>query len=388
MDLMRAKQLVTRGRMSRREFVQLALAAGIAVPTALKLFDAAALAQAKRGGSFKVGIGHGSTTDTLDPALWTNSFSASIGLGICGAALTAVDASNSVVPHLAESFEPADSAKKWIFKLRKGSTFHNGKAVTANDVVDTYNYHRAEGSKSAVKSVLAPVTDVKADGPETVLFTLTNGSADFPYIASDYHLPIYPAKDGSISWEKGESAGPYILDYFEPGIRISGKRNPNYFKTDAAWFDDVEMLSIVDVAARTNALTSGRVHYIDRFDLKTIGMLKQNPEIDITNLTGLGHYCAPMNVTVPPFDNVDVRLALKWALDREQIVKKVLYGYGTPGNDDPIAPIIKFASNRSRCSSSIPRKRNSISARPGCRRSRSTSRRRTRPSRAPSTPPC
>ena len=344
MDLMRAKQLVTQGRMSRRDFVQLALAAGIAVPTALKLFTAAALAQPKRGGSFKVGLGHGSTTDTLDPALWTNTFSASIGLGVCGAALTAVDASNSVVPHLAESFEPAEGAKKWIFKLRNGSTFHNGKTVTADDVVATYNYHRSEGSKSAVKSILSPIEEITADGPETVLFTLKSGSADFPYIASDYHLPIYPSKDGKISWEKGESAGPYVLDAFEPGIRVSGKRNPNYFKTDAAWFDDVEMLSILDVAARTNALTSGSVHYIDRCDLKTIGMLEQNPEVKITNITGLGHYCMPMNVTVPPFDNVDVRLALKWAFDRDQVLKKVLYGYGTPGNDNPIAPIMKFAS--------------------------------------------
>lgn len=345
MDLTRAQRLVSKRRMSRRDFMQAALAAGLSVGAASQLFISAARAEPKRGGSFKLGIGHGSTTDTLDPAQWTNTFSASIGLGISGAPLTEIDAKNNVAPHLAESFEPADGAKKWVFKLRKGSTFHNGKDVTADDVVATFNYHRAEGSKSAVKSVLAPIEDIKADGPDTVIFFLSSGSADFPYIASDYHLPIYPSEGGKISWEKGESAGPYVLDAFEPGVRVSGKRNPNYFKTDAAWFDDVEMLSIVDVAARTNALTSGAVHYIDRCDLKTISLLEQDPEIKITTITGLGHYVAPMNVTVPPFDNVDVRTALKWAFNRDEIVKKILYGYGTPGNDDPIAPIMKFASN-------------------------------------------
>lgn len=348
MDLRRAKHLVAMGRMSRREFIQTAIAAGLSVAAANLLFVSAAHAEPKRGGSFKAGIGHGSTTDTLDPALWTNTFSASIGLGICGAQLTEIDATNNVVPNLAESFEPTDGAKTWVFKLRKGATFHSGKTVTADDVVATYNYHRADNSKSAVKSLLQPLADIKADGPETVLFTLNSGNADFPYMTSDYHLPIYPAKDGgSIAWEKGDSAGAYVLDAFEPGIRVSGKRNPNYFKNDAAWFDDVEMLSIVDVAARTNALTSGAVHYMDRCDLKTLNLLQQNADLKITNITGLGHYVAPMNVTVPPFDNVDVRTALKWAFDRDEVVKKILYGYGTAGNDDPIAPTMKFASNPS-----------------------------------------
>jgi peptide/nickel transport system substrate-binding protein len=188
---------------------------------------------------------------------------------------------------------------------------------------------------------------VKADGAATIIFTLREASADFPYITSDYHLPIYPAKDGGngIAWEKGESAGPYVIASFEPGVRLTGKRNANYHKSDAAWFDDVELLSIVDVAARTNALSSDEVHYIDRCDLKTLDLLKQNPDVKITDLTGFGHYVAPMNVTVAPFDNLDVRLALKWAINREDILKKVLLGYGTLGNDNPIAPIMKFATN-------------------------------------------
>ena len=74
-------------------------------------------------------------------------------------------------------------------------------------------------------------------------------------------------------------------------------------------------------------------------------MLKQNPDIEITNLPAFAHYVAPMNVTVAPFDNVDVRTAIKWAIDREAIVKQVLNGYGLPGNDNPIAPAIQFATN-------------------------------------------
>ena len=97
--------------------------------------------------------------------------------------------------------------------------------------------------------------------------------------------------------------------------------------------------------ARTNALISGEIHYINRVDLKTIDMLKQNPDIEIDNVTGFGHYVAPMNVTRRPSTMSMSALALKYAINREDLVDKMLLGYGTPGNDNPIAPAIKFATN-------------------------------------------
>lgn len=345
-NLRAAQMAVSRGKLSRRDFMTFAVAGGVTIAAANTMFVRAARAEPKRGGNFRLGIGHGATTDTLDPATWTNGFQFDMAVGMFGAQLVQIDQKTGIVPHLAESIEPTEGASKWIFKLRKGLTFHNGKSLTATDVVETYNYHRGENSKSAVKSALAIIKDVVADGPETVIFTLESGSADFPYVTSDYHLPIFPAKDGGgIEWEKGVSAGPYLLESYEPGVRAAGKRNPNYHLTDAAWFDSVELLSLVDTTARTNALLSGEVQYINRVDLKTIDMLGQSPEVEIINLTGFGHYVAPMNVTQAPFDKVEVRQALKWAIDRKALVETVLQGYGTPGNDNPIAPAIKYAIN-------------------------------------------
>jgi peptide/nickel transport system substrate-binding protein len=186
------------------------------------------------------------------------------------------------------------------------------------------------------------VTDIKTDGPETTIFTLSSGSADFPYIASDYHIPIMPAKDGGgVDWQSGIRTGPYMLEKFEPGVSAKMKRNPNYY--GKAWFDDVEVLSIIDVNARTNALTNGEVHYIDRCDLKTLSLLKRQAGIKIWEGTGYGHYVLPMLTNVAPFDNVDVRTALKYAVDREDILKKVFLAHGHVGNDNPIAPGIKYA---------------------------------------------
>ncbi|MFO1173292.1 MAG: ABC transporter substrate-binding protein [Hyphomicrobiaceae bacterium] len=344
MKIDRMRHLAQKGKMSRREFVQLALAAGVTVATAEVMFVEAVRAEPKKGGFFRAAVGHGETTDSLDPALWGNSHEANVGFMIASM-LTEIDQKNSVVPGLAESWEASDGAKKWVFKLRKGVTFHNGKTLDSGDVVATYNHHRNPDAKSAVKSVLDQVEDVKADGPDTVIFTLKSGSADFPYVASDYHLPIFAAKDDKIDWQSGIGTGPFVLERYEPGVTAKLKRNPNFFRNDGPYFDEVELLSVVDVAARTAALQTGDIHYIDRCDLKTISLLEQNPDLKITNVTGFAHYVVPMDVRVAPFDNPDIRNALKFAIDREEILKKVLLGYGQAGNDTPLAPSIKFATN-------------------------------------------
>ncbi|MBG1233568.1 ABC transporter substrate-binding protein [Aestuariivirga litoralis] len=334
---------VGQGKLSRRDFMQVAMAAGLTVSASQALFSTAARAAPKKGGDFKFGCGHGQTTDSLDPATWSNGFTFHFGKSLFAAPLTQVDNKNNAVPHVAESFEPSDGAQKWVFKIRKGITYHDGRTLTAEDVVNTINYHISADSKSPAKSVLSSVTSVKTDGPDTVIFQLKGGNADFPFLLTDYHLGIYPSKDGKIDWEKGIGAGPYSIKNFEPGVRILGERNKNYFKD--TYFDTVEMLSIVDVAARTNAYLSGEVHYINRADLKTIDQLKSAPDTELYNQAGFAHYTAPMHVDSAPFDKLEVRQAIKYAIDRQELVDKVLYGYGTPGNDNPISTSMKYAIN-------------------------------------------
>jgi peptide/nickel transport system substrate-binding protein len=336
-------KLAGQGKLSRRDFVQFVMAAGATAAAANSMFATAARAEPKKGGIFKAGIAHGQTTDSLDPATWDNGMNFAYGKSIMGAPLVQIDQKANVVGHVAESFEPAEGAKKWIFKLRKGVTFHNGKSLTSDDVVATINYHINKDSKSPAKAVLSSVTGVSGDGPETVIFELSGGNADFPYLLSDYHLSMYPAEGGKIQWEKGIGAGPYVLKSFEPGVKLVAERNPNYFKD--TWFDGVEQLSIVDAAARTNAYISGEVHYIDRADLKTIDMLKGAPETELYNVSGYQHYTAPFFVDTKPFDDINVRMAIKWAINRQELVDKILYGYGTPGNDVPLASSMKFAIN-------------------------------------------
>ncbi len=341
-NLVRLTALAKAGKLSRREFMVGAIAAGVTASTASTMFTSIARAEPKAGGHLRVGLGHGATTDSLDPATYPDQFTGTACWGTLANSLTEIDAAGNVNGDLAESFEGADGNAKWIFKLRQGVTFHNGKSLTAEDVIVSIRHHMGEGTKSAAKSVLKAVTDIKADG-NNVVFTLAGANGDFPATLSDYHLPIMPAVDGKADWQSGVRTGPYTLSKWEPGVRAEFKKNPSYYRT--TWFDEVTFLAIIDVAARTNALTSGEVDYMDRCDLKTIELLKQNPDINVSALTGFGHYVLLMNTQVAPFDKVEVRQAMKWALDREAIAKKVFYGYAQTGNDTPLAPSVKFATN-------------------------------------------
>jgi peptide/nickel transport system substrate-binding protein len=343
-ELDRLTHLARAGRLSRRSFMEGAAAIGLGVAAASALAERVLAQAPKSGGVARFGLAHGATTDALEPGNYVDTGTQVPFWGAMSNSLTEVDAKGNIVGDLAASFEPSDDPKQWVFKLRKGLTFHNGRDVAASDVVASFRHHMGPDSKSAAKSLLETITDIKADGTETVIFTLSGPNADFPYTTSDYHIPIMPANEGGgVDWESGIRTGPFVLDSWEPGVRAKLTRNPNYHKEGLPYFDEVEFLSITDIAARVNALTTGEVHWIGRPDLKTLHLLSRNPNLAITEVTGYAHYTLPMNVTIPPFDNVDVRQALKWALDREDIANKVFLGHASPGNDNPIAPSIKFA---------------------------------------------
>ena len=298
----------------------------------------------KKGGRLRVGIGHGSTSDTLDPATFTDSYMQFVGYGLRNH-LTEVSNTDELIPELAESWETSDDAVQWTFKLRKGVEFHNGKTLDAGDVVATINHHLGEESKSAAKAILQSIEEVKADGKDTVVFTMKEGNADFPYIVSDYHVAIMPAKDGKLEPQSGVGTGGYVLESYEPGVRTVLKRNPNYWKEGRAHFDEAEVLVIPDVVARTNGLTTGEIDVMDRVDLKTVHLLARNKDIRIEETSGTQHFTFAMRTDLPPFDNNEVRQALKYAVDREALLQSVLRGHGVLGNDHPIGRSNRFHAN-------------------------------------------
>lgn len=337
MDIEKLKMLATQGGLDRREFIKKAGALGIAAPFAASLLSQSVHAVTpKKGGKFDIGLAYGSTTDSLIPGANENGFLGTLSYAFQNQ-LTEIDHDGKTIPELAESFEASPDAKVWTFKLRQDVEFHNGKNMTADDVIPSFNHHRGEGTKSAGKAFLEPVESITKKGKYEVEFKLKAGNADFPSIVSSGQFPIVPATDGIIDWQSNIGTGGYILENFEPGVRATLKRNPNYFKAGRAHFDEIEMISLLDTTARQNAMMNGEVHAISRVDPKTVHLMNRVPNLRIVESTGTLHYTFPMRVDNAPFDNYDLRMAVKLSVDREQLVKKILLGHGALGNDHPIS---------------------------------------------------
>lgn len=324
------------GTITRREFIAGLTALGISTTMLPGAFTSSAFAAdtPQKGGRFRFGLSGGSTTDTLDPGATTDTGARVLIYGTSGNNLAEVDANNNVVPELAESWESTPDAKKWIFKLRKGVEFHNGKSFDADDVIHSMDHHRSEKSTSGAKGIVKAITSITKEDKYTVVFELESGNADFPYLLTDYHFVMGPKGD---DFKSGIFTGAYIIQKFEPGVRTLATKNPNYFKSDRGWFDEIELLTINDVNARTNALKTGQIDAINRCELKTVRFMKRLKDIEIMEQEGFQHFTFAMNTTKAPFDNKDVRLALKYGVDREQMVKTILQGFGSIGNDHPIS---------------------------------------------------
>jgi peptide/nickel transport system substrate-binding protein len=341
--MMAARKAVGLGKLSRREFLQFATASGMTIAAANTLFARAARAEPKKGGTFRFASAFGTPRDVLDPATWSNGFTMQFGKSVMGAALAQLDPKNGLVPHVAETFEPVDGGKTWVIKIRKGITFHDGRSLTPDDVVASFRHHMAPHSRSPARSFLAAITAIGRDGPDTVKVELSGPNLDFPYLTTSCHLPILPAVDGAADWRSGIGAGPYVITSFVPGEKLIAERNPNYFKD--SWFDAIEMLVIPEIAARTNAFMSGEVHFMDRVDLRTIDMLTSAPDTEIYNQQGPTPATAPMLCDTAPFTDLNVRLALKHAFDRQQLVDRALRGYARPGNDNLLERSQRYATN-------------------------------------------
>jgi peptide/nickel transport system substrate-binding protein len=300
---------------------------------------AMAQAEPKKGGVFRAGIGHGSSTDGYDPGLWDQLYVQTFAAARHNY-LIEIGADGALVPEIAESWESADGMT-WVFKIREGVSFHSGKAVTPDDVLASLNHHRGEGSTSAAKPFFDAVTDITIDG-QNVVVTLNAANADLPFLMSDYHLPIMPGADGKIDPTSTDGCGGYVVESYEPGVQATLNRNPNYWKSDRAHFDQIVLLAILDPAARLNALITGEVDVIDQVDPASIATVESRGVANILSISGNAHYVFPMDARAAPFNDNNVRLALKYAFDRQELVDKILAGHGSVSNDNPVGPANRY----------------------------------------------
>ena len=165
------------------------------------------------------------------------------------------------------------------------------------------------------------------------------GTADLPWLMTDYHFAICPANDdGTIDWQSGIGCGPYKIEEGEWGVSWRLSRHEDWH-LEGAYFDEVRIIVLNDPNARQTALVTGDVDCVSLIDLKTKALLERDPNVMIDNIPSGAAITLPMFCDTAPFNDVNVRNALKLAMNREEIVEKITFGAATIGNDFHLSPV-------------------------------------------------
>jgi len=297
----------------------------------------------KKGGTLRLGLSGANTTDSWDGRSHADTFMITAAHGCVFDCLTEITADGSLVGELAESWEATSDAKIWTFTLRKDVTFHNGKPFGADDVIASFNMHVEEGASSPAQPIIAAIEKTTKLNDHQIQFILTSGNADFPYLLSDYHILIYPAGQIDEAIRDGIGTGLYKVVSFQPGNKLVAERVEGHYKgDDYGHFEFVEMNAINNGTTRMQALMDGDVDAVNRIAFSMEDQLRSNRNIEVFEVTGNQHFTFPMDTSLTPFENMALRQALKFAIDRDEMVEKILGGHGAVANDHPIGPANQF----------------------------------------------
>ncbi len=285
------------------------------------------------------------TADTLDPAY---RVSASDGLfqAVVYEQLVEHDELLSARPLLAESWESNDTGSEWTFRLREGVTFHDGKSFVANDVVYTYQ-RLLDPEVASPGSGNLPGLDpdgVVAVDDHTVRFTLSAPNVDFPQTTIFTQSMIVPhgATNADLA-TRSNGTGSFKIDSFTPGeLTTAFQRHEGYWQSGLPKIDVLEVIAIAEAEAQIAALRGGQVDIISNAAATSLDELDADPNtILVINPIG-GSTAVCSQIDVAPFDNNDLRLAIKYAGNRDQMNQLINQGRGVPLNDIPIPSLVEF----------------------------------------------
>ena len=279
------------------------------------------------GGTLIHGATGGSSKDTLDPHRPVTAADISRCSNLYEPLLF-WDDNYQIQPALAESVEPSADAKTWTVKLRQGVTFHNGKSMTADDVL--FSINRVAGKDPTSAGVaLAPILDeVKKVDDTTVQIILKSPYAVLQYLLAEYTFGIVPA-DFDVANPVGTGAFKYKS--FTPGQSSVFTKFDNYWGTKA-FVDELHIQDFSDSNAQVNALLAGQIQTLDNLPYNLIDSAKKQGAQILEAETG-AWVPFTMRVDQAPFSDVRVRQAMRLICDRQQMIDQALSGYGTLGND-------------------------------------------------------
>lgn len=287
----------------------------------------------KKGGHIKSGVTGGSAKDTLDGHIATTEPQITEAWQIYDS-LLGWDQQGKLKMLLAEEYTPSADARSHTVKLKSGLTFHNGKPVTADDVI--FSFQRILDPKTLAIGALA-LAGLKPDAIKkvddlTVTFTLDKPNAIFYEPLAYYNNAIVPVGYDPKGASGAIGAGPWKVTSFTPGQQVEFDAFTDYWG-EGPYADKLTMIEFADPTARLNALLGGTVDHIDSVDGSQAGVIQKTPGYKLLESQSGGWDPFTMRVDQKPFSDVRVRQAFRLIFDRPQIIEQAWAGYGRLGND-------------------------------------------------------
>jgi peptide/nickel transport system substrate-binding protein len=335
------------GELDREDFLRRAAVFGLGAGTIGMLlrymgedvaFGAPSGVAQKRGGTLRVGtVAYNSS---LEP--YGLKEAGSLGLaGIPGEYLTYTNRQFQVKPALATSWKPNKTLTVWTFQIRKGVKFHNGKTLTADDVVASFKLYLSQKDAeilSALPATMIEPSGVVKTGPYTVQFRLKAPNNAFPYLVSQttYQAIIQPASTAAkpASWVPGGmiGTGPFR-------VKSQNKQRAELVRFRNYWggtppLDRVVITFYADPAPMVLALRAGQLDVVVQMSPQQARSFRNNRyRVDVVPVSS--HNMFGMRVDTDPFKDARVRRAVALTLNRPDILNRVLLGAGAIGNDSP-----------------------------------------------------
>lgn len=232
-----------------------------------------------------------------------------------------------IVPLLATSWETreVEDGAEWTFHLRQGVRFHNGAPFTAADVKYTFDTLLDPETASPNAAPFSFVKEVVVVDDYTVRFiTEGKGAPLLGYLASAKGAGIIPqGADMEELKSHPIGTGPFRFGEWAPGDHITLLRNENYWQPGLPKLDEVTFKFIPDQAAALAALLAGDVDFIDLMSAENAIQIEDDPRFKLISAPQNLVQVLVMNDSRPPFDNVLVRRAINYAIDREELITAV-----------------------------------------------------------------
>jgi peptide/nickel transport system substrate-binding protein len=265
-----------------------------------------------------------SSPTNLDPRFATDSQSQRID-GLLFSGLLERDNQMNFHGDLAESWSTPDPLT-YVFHLRRGVRFHDGRALTATDVKATFEFIRNPANKSPKQGALRMVSSIETPDDATVIFHLRQPYASFSVSLIPSAIGIVPANAGADFSRHPIGSGPFRFVQQSQDEDVVVERNPEYFR-DAPQISRVRFRVVPDGVVRALELRKGSADLeMSSLSPDIIPVLARQPDLAVTDRTGTNLNYLGFNLADPALSHRELRQALALATDREALIRYLLHG--------------------------------------------------------------